>query len=47
MARLCGYIVRSFEVDSGRTAINVSNVLFVYLATLPVRGWAGAVAGMH
>jgi len=47
MERLCGYILRSYELDSGRTAVNVSNVLFVYLATLSARGWAGAVAGMH
>jgi len=47
MERLCGVILRSFEIDSGRTAINVSKVLFVYLATLPAGGWAGAVAGMH
>ena len=47
MERLCGYTLRSFEHDSGLTAINVSNVLFVYLATLPNRGWAGAVAGMQ
>jgi len=40
-------ILRSYEHDSGRTAINVSNVSFVYLATLSARGWAGAVAGMH
>jgi len=39
--------MQSFEIDSGCTAINVSNVVFVYLATLPARGWAGAVAGMH
>jgi hypothetical protein len=30
-----------------RAAINVSNVLFVYLATLPARGWAGADAGKY
>lgn len=39
--------MRSFELDKGRAAIKVTNVLFVYLATLPARGWAGAVAGMH
>jgi hypothetical protein len=47
MERLCGYILRSFELDCGRTAFNVSNLLFVYLATLSARGWAGAVTGMH